>query len=182
MLDQVVALVDGYHELRAEQPARPNQTLHAIDELGKRAMVVGTVVPRTARPDCVARDLQGLALKEVLLYNPYAVVEFFEFEPVDQARRVGVIVTREVDLATVQGDRVAFDGDDAVSGGGERQDELAVARADDRDGGVRGNPLPQRGEEPGEEGEGVLPQALCLHGSVLLACRWRGSPGGPRRG
>ncbi len=171
MLDHVLASLDGHHELRAEHTARADQALHAVDELGERAVVVGTVVPRAARPDRLALQAQGFAVEEVVLDDLYAVVEFFELQSIDQAQRVCLAVTREADVAPVQGDRVAFDGEDVVAGGGEGQDELAVARADNRDGGVMGDAFPQRGEELREEGEGVLPQALCLHGSALLAYR-----------
>lgn len=98
-------------------------------------------------------------------------MEFFELQSVDQAQRVRLAVTREMHIAPVEGDRIAFDCDDVVSGGGEGQDELAVTRADYRDRGVRGDAFPQGCEELGEEGEGVLPQALCLHGSALLVYR-----------
>ncbi|MFI7393292.1 hypothetical protein [Streptomyces tendae] len=167
-----MASFDGHHELRTEHTARADQALHAVDELGERAVVVGTVVPRAARPDRLALHAQGLALEEVVLNHVDTGMEFFELQPVDQAHRVGLAVTRKAYLASVQGERVAFDGDHVVAGGGQRQDELAVARADDRDGGVRGDTLAQCAEELGEESEGVLPQALGLHGSSLLACRF----------
>lgn len=176
VLHQVVASFDGHHEPRAEHTVRTDKALHAVDELGERAVVVGTVVPRAARPDRLARHVQRFALEEVLHHHLYTGMEFFELQPVDQTQRVSLAVTRETDIPSVRGERVAFDGDDAVPGGGERQDELAVARADDRDGGVRGDAFPQSGEELGEEGEGALPHAPCLHGlqgRALLAYRWR---------
>lgn len=114
VLDQVVALRDGHHELRAEQAARPHHRLHAADELPQWTMVVGTVMPGAARPDGVAEYAQGLGLEEVLLHDLHTVVERLELEAVDESRRVGVLVTRKVDATTVQGERVAFYGDDAV--------------------------------------------------------------------
>ncbi|GAA3301419.1 hypothetical protein GCM10020295_44660 [Streptomyces cinereospinus] len=100
-------------------------------------------------------------------------MEFLQLEPVDQPHGAHLAVTREAYLVSVHGERVAFDGHYAVSGGSQGQDELAVARTDDRDSGVRSNTSPQGREELREEGEGVLPQALCLHGRALLAYRWR---------
>ena len=44
-------------------------------------------------------------------------------------------VTGKTDPAAVQGDGIAFDGDDAVAGCGQRHDELAVTGAHDGDGG-----------------------------------------------
>ncbi|MEU3000242.1 hypothetical protein ABZ684_22205 [Streptomyces sp. NPDC006995] len=172
MLDHVVASFDGHHELRAEHAAWADQAPHAVDELAEGAVVVGTVVPRAARPDRVALQGQGFTVQEVVLNDLYVFVGFFELQAIDQSQRVGLAVTREVDVAPVEGDRVAFDGDDAVAGGGEGQDELAVTHADHRDGGARGDTFPQRGEELREEREGVLPQALSLHGGALLASRY----------
>lgn len=173
VFDQMVALLDGHHELRAEQAAGPHHPLHAGDELRERAVVVGTVMPRAARPDGVAEHPQGLGLEEVLFHDLHPVVEGFEFETVDETRRVGVFVTRKVDLAAVQGERVALYGDDAIAGGCQRQDESAVTRADDRDGRSGSGSLLNCRKELGEEGEGVFPQALRLHGGGLLEYRWR---------
>lgn len=172
MLDEVVAVFDGHHELGAEQAADANQGLHAGDEVGEGAVVICTVVPGAARPDGITMRLRGFGLKEILLYDLDLVVELLEFEPVDQPHRVGVGVTRKLDLTPVESEGVSFDGDDAVAGGGEWEHELAVTRADDGDRGIRRDVLLQRGEELREEREGVLPQAPGLHG-VLLSCRWR---------
>lgn len=180
MLKQVVALLGGHHELRAEQTAGPDQLLHAVDELAKRPTVVGTVMPRAACPDRVARS-QARGREEVLLYDLYALTASFELQSIEQPRRLAGRITRELDLAAVNGEWIAFDGDDAVAGGDQRQDESAVARADDRDGGVRIRTLLERGEELREEGEGVPPHAQCLHWLALLADWWRGLSGVPRR-
>ncbi|MFF8466604.1 hypothetical protein [Streptomyces griseus] len=74
-------------------------------------------------------------------------MEFFELQSIDQFRRMGLAVTREVDVAPMEGDRVAFDGDDAVAGGGEGQTNLASLAP------TRGDALAQRGSELGEERE-----------------------------
>ncbi|MFK0143716.1 hypothetical protein ACIQUZ_01385 [Streptomyces griseus] len=51
-------------------------------------------------------------------------MEFFELQSIDQFRRMGLAVTREVDVAPMESYRVALDGDDAVAGG-EGQTNLA---------------------------------------------------------
>lgn len=182
MLQHVVALREGHHELRAEQTAGPDQALHAVDELAQRAVVVGTVVPRAARPDGITGGGDGFGGEEVLLHDLDTVVKPFLLQPLDHAHRVTGSVTRELDLAAVEGERVALDGDDAVAGRGQWHDESAVARADDRHGGVRLRTLLQCGEELGEEGEGVPPHAGCLHGVALLAGGCSGRLGVPRQG
>jgi hypothetical protein len=128
--------------LRTEHTARADQALHAVDELGERAVVFGTVVPRATRPDRLARHVQRFPRKEILFDHLHTVTEFLQLEPVDQSHGVHVAVTREAYLTSVHGERVAFDGHNAIPSRGQGQDELAVARTDDRDGGVTSNAFP----------------------------------------
>src|SRR5580698_10525257 len=72
-------------------------------------------------------------------------------------------------LAAVQGEWVALDRNDAVAGRGQRQDELAVTGAYDRDA-TAGRDVFVRGcQELGEEAESVLPQARCPHDQQALS-------------
>lgn len=96
-------------------------------------------------------------MEEVLLYDLYPVVESFDFQSVDQPHRMSVDITRKYDLASVEGDWIAFDGYDTVASGSEGEHELAITRADDCDRDVSGGAILQRGEELREEREGVFP-------------------------
>ncbi|GAA0505773.1 hypothetical protein GCM10010390_05860 [Streptomyces mordarskii] len=70
---------------------------------------------------------------------------------------MSVGITRKYDLASIEGDWIAFDGYDTVASGGEGEYELAITRADDCDRGVSGGAILQRGKELREEREGVFP-------------------------
>lgn len=167
MLDEVVTWLNRHHELRAEQATDLHLGLHPGDEVSKWTVMVGAVVPRAARPDGVAARTQVLGFQEVVLDDPYPVVQRLEFQPIDQSHGVSAHVTRKLDLASVKGYRVALDSDDAIAHGSEGKNELSITRTNDRDGGVRGDAFPQCGEELGEERQGVLPHALGLHGWLL---------------
>lgn len=152
-----MALFDRHHEFRAKQAADADEGLHAGYKIEERAVVIRTVMPRATRPHGVALWSQELGLEEVLLYDLYPIVESFEFQSVDQPHRVSVGITRKYDLPSVEGDWIAFYGYNTVASGGEGEHELAITRADDCDRGVSGGAVLQRGEELGEEREGVFP-------------------------
>lgn len=120
---------DGHHELGAEQAAGPHEAFRPFSEVGERSVVVGTVMPRAARPDRVTDHVLNLGdPQEVTFDDPYAIMQFFALETVDEAGdRCHALAPGKADLSAVRCHGVTLDGDDVVAGGGQRDHELAVA-------------------------------------------------------